>query len=118
MKAKVVENSLPKPVDYRRTPGLNYMVHLNISYRFSRAVEVMAKFGGLSQKYRFKGYIFFLLKNQRDGLAKMDIGIERQGVAVSPRRKLSVLLVRVPSTSKTRRGERGSDRVSQVPTRP
>ena len=48
----------------------------------------------------------------------MDIGIERQGVAVSPRRKLSVLLVRVPSTSKTRRGERGSDRVSQVPTRP
>jgi hypothetical protein len=32
-----------------------------------------------------KVYIFFLLKNQRDELAKMDIGIERQGVAVSPR---------------------------------
>ena len=62
LEAKVVENSLPKPVDYRRTPGLNYMVHLNISYRFSRAVEVMAKFGGLSQKYRFKGLYFLFVE--------------------------------------------------------
>jgi len=71
LEAKVVENSLPKPVDYRRTPGLNYMVHLNISYRFSRAVEVMAKFGGLSQKYRFKG-LYFLFVEKLKGWACQD----------------------------------------------